>query len=75
MHALHDVCTFNRVTGPLIEEEGYWERCCRARWSLCVVDDYDNCWKRMFFERHVEEMIENFVPLQSNEKRVCLTET
>ena len=60
------------MTGPLIEEEGYWERCCRDRWSLCVVDDYGDSWKRMYFERHIQEMIENFIPLQSDEKKVLV---
>ena len=23
---------------------------------------YDNCWKRMYFERHLEESLETFVP-------------
>lgn len=50
------------VTGPLIEEESYWKRCCQARWELCDVSCYDNCWKRMYFERHLEESLETFVP-------------
>jgi len=50
------------VTGPLIEEETFWERCCKARWDLCDVSCYDNCWKRMYFERHLEETLEKFVP-------------
>ena len=50
------------VTGPLIEEESFWERCCKARWDLCDVSCYNNCWKKMYFERHLEETLEKFVP-------------
>ncbi|XP_065888616.1 dynein regulatory complex subunit 5-like [Dysidea avara] len=50
------------ITGPLIEEETFWERCCKTRWDLCDVSCYDNCWKRMYFERHLEDTLEKFVP-------------
>ena len=59
-----------RVTGPLIKDEKYWERCCHARWSLCVVADYGGSWKRMYFERHLQHELETFVPQQSDEKQV-----
>ena len=58
------------ITADLISEESYWERCCRARWSLCDVSCHDKLWKRMFFERHVEELVEQFVPEKSDQKQV-----
>ena len=50
------------ITAPLVVDEGYWERCSRARWEVCDVSVYGGCWKRFFFERHVQHLIENFVP-------------
>lgn len=58
------------VTGPLIEDEGYWEKCCHNRWSLCMVSDYGESWKRMYFERHVQELVEQFTPDVSNLQEV-----
>lgn len=59
-----------QVTGPLIEDEQYWERCCHHRWTLCVPDEYGGNWKRMYFERNIEEMIETFVPQKSDVKEL-----
>ena len=49
------------VTANLIQDEGYWERCSKARWEkgddpvarweICDVVQYGGSWKRMFFER------------------------
>ena len=61
---------YYRISADLISEEAYWERCCRARWSLCDVSCYDNVWKKMFFERHTEELIEHYVPEKSDPKVV-----
>ena len=68
VHHIYIPCC--RVTADLISEETYWERCCRARWSLCDVSAYDNVWKRMFFERHTEELVEHYVPEKSDPKVV-----
>ncbi|PAA80519.1 hypothetical protein BOX15_Mlig013721g2 [Macrostomum lignano] len=51
-----------KVTGPLIRDEGYWRRVCKARWPVCDVSQYDGSWKRMHFERDLQEVIEFFVP-------------
>lgn len=61
---------YYRVTGPLIEDEGYWERCCKERWSLCMVTDHGGKWKRMYFEKHIQEIIEQFTPNTSNIQEV-----
>jgi hypothetical protein len=60
-----------KITAPLISDEQYWERCCRARWQLCDVSDYDHNWKRMFFERNAQEAVETFVPDQNDIMQVC----
>lgn len=54
------------ITGPLIEEESYWERCCRARWDLCNTAEHGGSWKCMYFERNAQEAIEKFVPETSD---------
>jgi len=50
------------ITAPLIDYPDYWKRCCTSRWRVCDVSLYGGCWKRMFFERNLEELIEKFVP-------------
>uniref|UniRef100_UPI003AAC4306 dynein regulatory complex subunit 5 n=1 Tax=Centroberyx gerrardi TaxID=166262 RepID=UPI003AAC4306 len=50
------------VTANLISDEGYWKRCCSQRWDLCDISQYGHSWKRMFFERHLENIIELFIP-------------
>ncbi|KAJ8355469.1 hypothetical protein SKAU_G00182630 [Synaphobranchus kaupii] len=51
-----------RVTANLITDEGYWQRCCKQRWPLNDVSAYGDSWKRMFLERHLEALIELFIP-------------
>ena len=51
-----------KVTALLIHDEGYWRRCCQNRWKVCNVDNYGGSWKRMYFERNLEHIIEYFVP-------------
>nr|XP_002132102.1 dynein regulatory complex subunit 5-like [Ciona intestinalis] len=58
------------VTSHLVEDEGYWKRCCKAKWAVCDVSIYDGSWKQMFFERHLEELIENFVPGKTEDEVV-----
>ena len=51
-----------KVTANLVEDEGYWKRCCQSKWTICDVAQYGKSWKRMFFERNLQKIIENFVP-------------
>ncbi|XP_074662310.1 dynein regulatory complex subunit 5-like [Tubulanus polymorphus] len=55
-----------KVTAQLVEDEGYWKRCCKSRWEICDVSRYGASWKRMYFERNLEEIIEHFVPEQTD---------
>lgn len=50
------------MTANLIEDENYWRRCCVQRWPVCHVEDYGGRWKRMFFERHLENLLKHFIP-------------
>ncbi|KAI2652311.1 Dynein regulatory complex subunit 5 [Labeo rohita] len=58
------------VTANLISDESYWKRCCESRWAVCDVSTYNNSWKRMFFERHLENIIEFFIPDSTDTKTV-----
>ncbi|CAB1342713.1 unnamed protein product [Coregonus sp. 'balchen'] len=62
--------SINQVTANLINDEGYWKRCCKQRWGLCDVSSYGHSWKRMFFERHLENIIELFIPDATDPKTV-----
>lgn len=66
---------FHRVTSHLIEDESYWEKCSVHRWPLCTPADHGGNWKRMYFERHVQELIENFTPTISDIQQVILVLT
>lgn len=50
------------VTANMISDGVYWKRCCEQRWDLCDVSHYGHSWKRMFFERLMENAIELFIP-------------
>ncbi|XP_029281337.1 dynein regulatory complex subunit 5 [Cottoperca gobio] len=58
------------VTANLISDGVYWKRCCEQRWDLCDITNYGNSWKRMFFERHMENIIELFIPDVTKPNRV-----
>ncbi|KAJ1147812.1 hypothetical protein NDU88_000667 [Pleurodeles waltl] len=51
-----------KVTANLISDEGYWKRCCLKQWEICDVSQYGGSWKRLFFERYLENLIEHFIP-------------
>lgn len=61
------------VTANLINDGVYWKRCCEQRWDLCDVSHYSHSWKRMYFERHMENMIELFIPDVTDPKTVLET--
>ncbi|KAM9704516.1 dynein regulatory complex subunit 5 [Menidia menidia] len=50
------------VTAKVVPDGVYWKRCCQQRWDNCDVSRYEYSWKRMFFERHLENVVELFVP-------------
>ncbi|XP_053568795.1 dynein regulatory complex subunit 5 [Bombina bombina] len=51
-----------QVTANLISHEDYWRRCSAERWPICDISRYGGSWKRLFFERHLENLIECFIP-------------
>ncbi|XP_033932206.1 dynein regulatory complex subunit 5 isoform X1 [Pseudochaenichthys georgianus] len=50
------------VTANLIHDGVYWKRCCEKWGGIRDLTHYGNSWKRMFFEKHMENMIELFIP-------------
>jgi hypothetical protein len=54
------------VTGPLIDDEGYWKRCATARWDNCEISAHGSSWKRCYFERNLAEFLENFNPIKQD---------
>lgn len=58
------------VTAHLISDEDYWKRCCTERWQVCDISNYGDSWKRMFFERHLENILKCFIPNTTDPNQV-----
>lgn len=58
------------VTANLISDGVYWQRRCKQLWDICDVSNYGKSWKRMFFERYMEGLIELFIPGVTGPKSV-----
>ncbi|KAM6270348.1 dynein regulatory complex subunit 5 [Spheniscus humboldti] len=58
------------VTANLISDEDYWKRCCTDRWQVCDISNYGDSWKRMFFERHLENILKCFIPNTTDPNQV-----
>ncbi|XP_062266690.1 dynein regulatory complex subunit 5 [Platichthys flesus] len=58
------------VTANVIEDGVYWKHCCKQQWDLCDVSRYGDSWKRMFFERRLEGVIELFIPGVTEPKKI-----
>ncbi|KFP89363.1 T-complex-associated testis-expressed protein 1, partial [Apaloderma vittatum] len=58
------------VTVNLISDEDYWKRCCTERWQVCDVSNYGDSWKRMFLERHLENILKRFIPNTTDPNQV-----
>jgi hypothetical protein len=55
-----------RLTAKLIDSDVYWKRCCADKFKVNDVSKYGYSWKRMYFEREMKTIIENFVPNKSD---------
>lgn len=58
------------VTANTVSHEEYWKRCCMERWQVCDVSNYGDSWKRMFFERHLENILKFFIPNTTDPEQV-----
>ncbi|KAK9810152.1 hypothetical protein WJX72_005703 [[Myrmecia] bisecta] len=65
------------LAGSLLESESYWERRARARWNNCETSRHSGSWKQLFFERNVEDALEQFDStsgdLQSLKRLLCFS--
>ncbi|CAF1144071.1 unnamed protein product [Adineta steineri] len=59
-----------KVTAPIVHDENYWEKCCKEKWPICDIKEYDNSWKRFYFEKNIQEIIENFIPAKTDMKQL-----
>ncbi|XP_078466425.1 LOW QUALITY PROTEIN: dynein regulatory complex subunit 5-like [Lampetra planeri] len=50
------------LAAALVGDEGYWRRRCQASRVVGDVLSHGNSWKRMFLERHLQALIELYVP-------------
>jgi hypothetical protein len=48
------------ITAPLIENESYWKRCALEKYENCPIAEHGLSWKQLFFEKVVEQDLENF---------------
>uniref|UniRef100_A0A6T8GLA2 Uncharacterized protein n=1 Tax=Hemiselmis andersenii TaxID=464988 RepID=A0A6T8GLA2_HEMAN len=48
------------VSAPLIDMEQYWKRCATDLFQNCLPADHGHSWKQLFFEKTLEEALENF---------------
>ncbi|NXD26954.1 DRC5 protein, partial [Spelaeornis formosus] len=58
------------VTANTVSHEAYWKRCGMERWQACDISNYGDSWKRMFFERHLENILKFFIPNTTDPKQV-----
>ncbi|NWV63085.1 DRC5 protein, partial [Malurus elegans] len=58
------------VTANIVSHEDYWKRRCLERWQVCEVSNYGDSWKRMYFERHLENILKFLIPNTTDPKEV-----
>ncbi|XP_056674305.1 dynein regulatory complex subunit 5 [Monodelphis domestica] len=51
-----------KVVANLISDEDYWHRRCNKCWPVGHVEKYGHSWKRMFFERYLQDHLKLFIP-------------
>ena len=52
------------IAGKYVFNENYWKRCCIERfgWQNCNIEEHGLLWKQMFFEKVLQEKLEDFDP-------------
>ena len=53
------------VAAQHVFDENYWKRCCidRYGWAGCQLIEHGQIWKQLFFERYLQDRLEDFDPL------------
>jgi Ran GTPase-activating protein (RanGAP) involved in mRNA processing and transport len=51
-----------KISAQNIHSEDYWRKCCEEGkgWKNCDLSQHGFTWKQLYFERHLEEMLEGF---------------
>ncbi|KAF5833356.1 flagellar associated protein [Dunaliella salina] len=55
------------LVGSLINDEDYWKRRCNARWKSLEPSAHGNSYKQMYFERNLQDAIEQYTPSMTSE--------
>eukprot|EP00041_Stephanoeca_diplocostata_P030944 m.949419 g.949419 ORF g.949419 m.949419 type:complete len:530 (+) comp23852_c0_seq3:209-1798(+) len=52
-----------------LDNEGYWRRRAESipSWTPCIVKEHGNSWKQLFFEKHMQELLQAAQPEQEAE--------
>ncbi|CAL1586753.1 unnamed protein product [Knipowitschia caucasica] len=50
------------LTSKLIPDGAYWQKRCKELWHNCDASNHGQSWKRLFFERYLENLIELYIP-------------
>ena len=58
------------IASKLIPDEAYWQRRSLQRFKLCSIQDHNHSWKQLYFELHIRDMIESFVPKTSGDELI-----
>jgi hypothetical protein len=58
------------ITAPLIPDEAYWKRCALAKFKYCDISRHEFSWKQLYFESHIQSVIEQYVPWKDDEKEL-----
>ena len=56
------------VGARFVYDENYWKRCCVEKfgWHNCHLSEHGLLWKQMYFEKYVQERLEDFDPATEN---------
>lgn len=61
------------VAGAYIHDESYWRRRSleTTDWINCQISEHGQSWKQLFFERYLQQELENFNPVEPNEEQLA----
>lgn len=50
------------VAATYITAEKFWRRLCKERWQICETGEHGQSYKRMYVERHLQQLLESYHP-------------
>lgn len=60
------------VAARYITTEKFWKRLCRERWPVCDLSGHGQSYKRLYVERHLTVLLENYHPSKDDQNYVRL---